>query len=129
MLHLPKRVLQFIADRKSISDPATDRDRRIASRLQDLFEGELAMSDLGELQFFVHKGSVVLRGAFEHPTDHQAVVDLVGSVPEVKRVVDHLAPANGVADPSTPASPRSRRSVATTERRRSHLRRPARAAA
>ncbi len=71
-------------------EPASDKDRRIARRLQDLFERELALSEIGSLQFFVHKGSVVLKGSIQQPADRAAVLEIIESVPEVKRVVDHL---------------------------------------
>lgn len=78
-------------------DPASDRDRRIARRLQDLFERELALSDIGSLQFFVHKASVVLKGDLPPAMDRQTVLDVIESVPEVKRVVDHLDSAKKAA--------------------------------
>ena len=90
IFHLPKRVRRLLPDKKSITDPASEQDRRIARRLQDLFEYELALSDIGGLQFFVHKGSVVLRGAFTSDSDREAIVQMVAELPEVRRVVDHL---------------------------------------
>lgn len=90
MFHLPKRVLSLLPDRRKVIDPASDKDRRIARRLQDLFERELALSEIGSLQFFVHKGSVVLKGNIPLPADRAAVLEIIESVPEVKRVVDHL---------------------------------------
>jgi signal transduction histidine kinase len=91
MFLLPKRVLSLLPDRRrQVVDPATDKDRRIARRLQDLFERELAMTELGGLQFFVHQGSVVLKGQLQHQDDREGVLELIGAVPEVRRVVDHL---------------------------------------
>jgi hypothetical protein len=90
MFQIPSRILRLLPDRKRVTDPATDSDQRIAGRLQDLFERELAMSDIGGLQFFVHRGSVVLRGDNLLEGDRDAVRSLVKSVPEVRRVIDHL---------------------------------------
>ena len=90
MFHLPKRVLRLLPDRRKVVDPASDKDRRIARRLQDLFERELALSEIASLQFFVHKGSVVLKGSIHLPADRAAILEIIESVPEVKRVVDHL---------------------------------------
>ena len=90
MLDFPKRVFDLLPDRRRRVDPATDRDRRIARRLQDLFERELALSDIGALQFFVHKGSVVLKGQTPDVASRDVVLELIRAVPEVRRVVDHL---------------------------------------
>ncbi|NNE71951.1 MAG: BON domain-containing protein [Rhodothermales bacterium] len=97
MFHLPKRVLRFLPERRKMVDPASDRDRRIARRLQDLFERELALSEVGSLQFFVHKGSVVLKGVIPEAIERQNVLDVIESLPEVRRVVDHLESARRAA--------------------------------
>ena len=90
MLKLPQRVLRLLPDRRTFTDPATDRDRRIARRLQDLFERELALSEIGDLQFFVHQGSVVLKGNVPDRGDQEAIREIIAMVPEVRRVVNHL---------------------------------------
>ncbi|MBO6576109.1 MAG: BON domain-containing protein [Rhodothermales bacterium] len=84
-------MLRLLPERMKEMDPASDRDRRIARRLQDLFERDLALSEIGSLQFFVHKSSVVLKGEITSSEDRGIVMELIQSVPEVRRVVDHLS--------------------------------------
>ena len=84
------RFQLFVKRFKTQPHPRTLTDRQICKRIIDLFEYELAASNVRGIHFYVQDTVVSLQGTVHHAHDRQTLVRLVQQVPNVGYVVDHL---------------------------------------
>lgn len=87
---LPTRFQTFWKRMKAQPHPKTFQDRAICKRLIDLFEYELAASNLKGIHFYVQDAVVTLKGTVANAQDRKTLIRLVQQLPNVGYVVDHL---------------------------------------
>ncbi len=66
------------------------RDQRIARRLRDAFEEDLAAADVRGLHFYAQNGTVTIYGTVRHSLDRDLLRSIAEEVPGVEKVEVHL---------------------------------------
>ena len=87
----PSRIQSIIARFTAQPHASTVKDQLLSKRLIDLFEYELAASNLRGIHFYVQDQVVTLQGTVRNAQDHQTLLRLVQNIPNVHYVVDHLS--------------------------------------
>ncbi len=92
-MHHFKKLTAKIREKDVLSeDPAsqTRADKALARRLLKLFEGDLSLAAIKDLQFYVCSGHVEICGAVDHDLDCELLVSAVKRVKGVAGVTTKM---------------------------------------